>query len=117
MSQNTSHFVPVLDADGKPVMGPDGKPLVEERFGLAPDTPEPAPHIGHRRARRPGEEADLPDEREVARQLAELRREKSAAERREKALAEKEAALAAREDAIAATLKKAGIDPKSLAGK
>lgn len=103
-----SHLVPRLDKDGNHAKDDLGKLAYDEAFGLHPETPDPAPTEGARKSRRPGEEADLPDEKALAKELAAAKATTSALETREKNLAEKERAIKERE----ATVEKMIADAK-----
>lgn len=112
---HTSYLKPALDKNGNQLKDPTGAPLVEEVFGLNPDTPEPAPTAGQRRHRRPFEEADLVDESVIAAQLQAARAEQNRAEGR---AMEAEALLRAEQVKTAqleSVMKSLGTTPEQVA--
>lgn len=116
MSTNTSHLVLLVDEETKqPILDKDGRLQHVEVYGLHPDTPEPAPSVGVRRRRRPGEEADLPDDSVVIAQLADQRAKTEQAEGRATAAEQQLRAEQAKTAALESLMKTLGITPEALA--
>jgi hypothetical protein len=116
MSQNTSHLVPVIDPDTKEqAKDKAGVLLFEERFGMHPDAPRPAPTDYGRGPMRPGEEKELEDERVAAERMQQLRAQEAELANREKTLVTQAEAMKAREKAMLAMMKGAGMNDKQIA--
>jgi hypothetical protein len=116
MSQNTSHLVPVIDPETKEqAKDKTGVLLFEERFGMHPDAPRPAPTDNGRGPMRPGEEKELEDERVYAEKLQQLRAQEAELANREKTLVTQAEAMKAREKAMIEGLKSSGLSDKLVA--
>jgi hypothetical protein len=116
MSQNTSHLVPIIDPEtGEQAKDKTGALLFEERFGMHPDSPRPAPTDHGRGPMRPGEEKELEDERVAAERMQALRAQEAELQNREKSLSTQAEAMKAREKAMLALMKGAGMNEKQIA--